>query len=124
MNMVVQAISVRQPWANLIASGKKSIETRGWSTSHHGLLLIASSKLPRIAPAGFAVAIARLDACRAMTRDDEQEACCEYYDGAFAWVLRDVHRIEPFPVRGQPGLFSVTLPNAVVKLLAARGTYR
>ena len=34
------ALSVRQPWANLIMSGFKDIEIRSWKTTHRGLLLI------------------------------------------------------------------------------------
>ena len=105
VNMEVQAISVRQPWANLIASGKKSIETRRWSTNHRGLLLIASSKLPRIAPAGFAVAIARLDTCRAMTREDEREACCPPYDGAFRLGVARCTPDRALPRSGRTGPF-------------------
>jgi hypothetical protein len=33
-----------QPWANLVVSGKKTYETRSWSTSHRGLLYIHASK--------------------------------------------------------------------------------
>lgn len=60
----MKAISVKQPWANLIASGVKTIETRWWYTRYRGWLLIVSSKQPRIAPAGCAVARARLVDCR------------------------------------------------------------
>jgi hypothetical protein len=36
----VKALTVRQPWASLIALDAKRIETRGWSTSHRGPLAI------------------------------------------------------------------------------------
>lgn len=101
------ALSVQQPWASMIASGQKTIETRTWRTSLRGDLLICSSKSPKIDPAGFALAVVRLVDCRAMTEDDEWEARCEFYSGAFAWVLDDLRRIEPFPVKGRLGLFSV-----------------
>ena len=52
MELKMKAISVRQPWANLISWGQKSIEVRTWTTEHRGDLLIVSSANPKIAPAG------------------------------------------------------------------------
>lgn len=107
----VKAVSVKQPWANLIASGQKTIETRTWSTKYRGDLLIVSSKSPRIAPAGFGLAIVSLVDCRPMVKRDEAAACCELYPNAKAWVLKDIRRIDPFPVSGQLGLYEVELPK-------------
>ena len=108
--MSIVALTVRQPWANLIASGQKMIETRRWRTVHRGPLLICSSLHPRIAPAGCAVAIVNLIDCRPMTAADEPLACCPVYPGAWAWVLSEIRPIKPFRVRGQQRLFRVTLP--------------
>lgn len=36
----VRALTIRQPWASLIATGAKTIETRSWSTDWRGRLLI------------------------------------------------------------------------------------
>ena len=58
----MKALSVKQPWANMIASGEKTIETRTWMTSYRGQVLIVSSKQPRIKPAGCAVAVVTLAA--------------------------------------------------------------
>lgn len=104
-----KCLSVKQPWANLIASGQKTIETRLWATHYRGELLIISSRKPDIAPAGHAVAIATLIECRPMTQADEEAAMCNLYDGAFAWVLTNVKSIRPVPVRGSLGLFEADL---------------
>ena len=106
----MKALSIKQPWANLIASGGKTIETRTWKTDYRGPLLICSSKSPDIHPAGQALAIATLTDCRPMSVLDEAAAQCRKYDGAFAWVLADVRKISAFPVRGQIGLFDVDVP--------------
>jgi hypothetical protein len=106
----MKALSIKQPWANMIAAGEKTIETRTWATPYRGQLLIVSSKKPDIEPAGFALATAVLVDCRPMTKADELAACCPTYADAQAWVLRDVRRIHPFPVCGQLGLFEVPLP--------------
>lgn len=103
----MKALSIKQPWANMIASGEKTIETRTWCTDYRGPLLIVSSKTPKIEPAGYALAIGNLIDCRPMTKDDEEEACCRIYPDAHAWVLTNVRRIKPFPVRGMLGLYDV-----------------
>lgn len=36
----MKALTVRQPWASLIAAGVKTIETRSWSTKYRGPLAI------------------------------------------------------------------------------------
>jgi hypothetical protein len=109
--MLIKALSIKQPWANLIASGEKTIETRLWGTDYRGQLLIVSSKTPNIPPAGYALAIANLVDCRPMTALDEAAACCAHYLGAFAWVMRDIRIIPVFPVRGKLGLYDVSLPS-------------
>lgn len=109
----MKALSVKQPWANLIASGTKTIETRLWPTDYRGPLLIVSSKAPKIYPAGYALAVAELIDCRPMTASDEQAACCARYSGAFSWVMRDVRKIEIFPVRGRLGLYDVSIPDSL-----------
>jgi hypothetical protein len=108
----MKAISIKQPWANLIASGKKTIETRLWRTEYRGPLLIVSSKAPNIAPAGYALAIAEMVDCRPMTKSDEVAACCASYPGAFSWVMSSIRRIEIFPVRGKLGLYDVSIPSS------------
>lgn len=109
--MRAKALSVRQPWANLIANGEKDIETRKWATSYRGELAIVSSKAPNIAPTGCLVAIVTLADCRPMTREDELRARCPLYDGAFAWVFRDIRKTKPIPITGKLGLFDIDLPE-------------
>lgn len=40
----MKALTVRQPWASLIACGAKTIETRSWRTSYRGWLAIHAGK--------------------------------------------------------------------------------
>jgi len=40
----VKVLSLLQPWATLVVMGIKKIETRSWSTTHRGALLIHASK--------------------------------------------------------------------------------
>lgn len=104
----MKALSLRQPWASLVASGRKTVETRKWHTRYRGDLLIVSSRRPAIAPAGMALAVVRLVDCRPMTEADADAACIAPYPGAWAWVLGDLRLIEnPFPVKGALGLYEV-----------------
>ena len=106
--ILMKAISLKQPWANLVASGCKTIETRTWPTKYRGKILIVSSKSPaNLGPAGTALAIAEIVDCRPMTEEDEDAACCKIYPRAQAWVLKDIRKIEPFAVKGQLGIYEV-----------------
>src|SRR6266851_4536576 len=107
----LKALSLKQPWANMIAAGEKTIETRKWPTDYRGPLLIVSSKSPGIPPAGYAVALATLVDCRPMTSADEHLAQCRLYRGAYSWILSDVRRLKPFSVRGQLGIYDVSVPD-------------
>lgn len=40
----MKALSLKQPYAELVVSGKKTIELRKWNTSHRGSFLIHASK--------------------------------------------------------------------------------
>lgn len=41
---MTKALTLHQPWASLIATGHKSIETRSWSTRYRGPLFIHAAK--------------------------------------------------------------------------------
>ncbi|MBR9679072.1 MAG: ASCH domain-containing protein [Nanoarchaeota archaeon] len=40
----MKALSIRQPWVELILSGKKSIELRSWNTNFRGDFFVHASK--------------------------------------------------------------------------------
>jgi ASCH domain len=110
----MKAISLKQPWANLVAEGKKTIETRTWETKHRGDILIVSSKSPTSPePVGMALAIAEIIDCRPMTVADENAACCKIYPRAHAWTLRNIRKITPFPVKGSLGIYNVDLKKNI-----------
>ncbi len=122
----MRALSVKQPWANWIADGSKTIETRTWSTRHRGPLLIVSSTKPDTAallgepaekhgPYGFAIATATLSDCRPMKRTDEISAICPWRAGIMAWVLTDIKAIKPFPVTGRMGLYDVEVESNLLE---------
>lgn len=103
----MKAISVQQPWANMIRDGDKAVETRSWRTDYRGDLVICSSKWPKIEPAGYALAIVRLVDCVPMIEGHIEAARCEVYPGAWAWILDDIRPVEPVKVTGQLGFFDI-----------------
>ena len=112
MPVTLTALSVKQPYANQIRDGIKTIETRTWATPHRGPLVIVSSKRPAIDPAGCAIAIVELSDCRPMTAADWIAACCAPAPDRWGWHLTNIRAlITPIPVTGRLGLFSITLPR-------------
>ena len=124
----MKALSIKQPWAWLIANGYKTIETRLWNTEFRGDLVIAASKgkmkkadeavflkeYPQAADDleyGKAVAIVQVIDVQPMVKADEIAACCDIYDGAFSWHLDNVRKIQPFPVKGKLKLYDVQFPT-------------
>ena len=105
----MKALSVKQPWASMIARREKTIETRTWRTFYRGPILIVASRSPIIKglPTGVAVCRCDLINVRPMKKEDEAAARCEFYDGAYAWVLSGVQLTLQFMVRGKPGLYDV-----------------
>ena len=113
----IKAISIHQPWASMIASGKKTIETINYATRHRGELLICSTKAfchePGL-PKGKALCIVDLVDCRRMQTWDQEAAQCKIYPGAYSWVLKLIEVIEhPYPVTGRQGFYYVELPDAL-----------
>ena len=128
---MMKALSIKQPWAWAIADGFKTIETRTWPTNHRGELLIVASLKPDKAMLdwflsqtphiesqieyGKAIAVVDLVDCRLMTDADADAALCDVYKGMWSWVFENVRPIEPFPVRGQLGLYEVEYEFEEVK---------
>lgn len=113
----MKALSVRQPWTSLIASGRKTIEVRSWRTHYRGPLVICASaapcrvarpnvERPKDAPLGVALCIVELVDCREIQPDDALAACEDAPTG-FAWILRNVRTIERVAVKGRLGFFDV-----------------
>lgn len=118
----MKALSVTQPWAHLILEGRKTIETRMWDTAFRGDLLVCATReksgivrntaeefgIPFASLVfGHALCVVEVHRVRPMTRLDEAEALCEREQGRYSWLLRNVRRVDPFPVKGRLGLFDV-----------------
>ena len=112
----MKALSLRQPWASLIAEGRKTIETRTWRTRYRGPLAIHASARPyEDLPTGGIVAVTWLYGCRPMEETDEEDACITLFDGAYAWLLANVEPVPLIPCKGMLGLW--TPPDDILRML-------
>lgn len=110
----MKVLSVRQPWASLIDSGRKSIELRSWSTKYRGPVLILAgsgiwrgSEHPITGPRGVSLCIVDLIDVRAVTPADSDAACIVPPPGFdFAWMLGNPRPVRQVPVKGKLGLYS------------------
>lgn len=103
------ALSVRQPFAEQIASGKKRIEYRSWLTHHRGPLLICSSKQVHGSVDGKAreralalplgVTVCIVDVVDCVWDDDED---------CYAWKLKNPRRVQAIAVRGCASFYRVS----------------
>ena len=121
----MKTISIKQPWAWLIANGYKTVENRKWYTGHRGDNLIHASKSKKDLERdleyvrqvfkigidqdqlifGQVLAVADLIAC---TKEPKDRIDQYWHDkGHFAWILRRIRQIDPFEVRGRLNLFEV-----------------
>src|ERR1035437_8130239 len=103
----MRAISVKQPHADRIRRGEKTMEVRSWRTHHRGPLLICSSQRPQIdgLPAGVTRAIVDVHDCRPFMPEDAAAACIAWAPGQWAWCLRHVTATSAVRVKGKLKIF-------------------
>lgn len=112
MLSTVRLLSVKQPFAELIARGEKTIELRTKAFKYRGPLVIVSCakrspKFPEVdGPRSRAVALVEMVDARPATSADSSRACCEVTPGEFAWELRLVRRLDiDVHVKGQLSIY-------------------
>ena len=137
VSLKIPALSLDQPWAELVRNGNKKIETRGWPAKfgggeYRGPIAIASTvKKTAINPdllvlvdrhhsdleRGYVIAVANLVDCVLMTEEyiakqtDLERRCGIWEAGRYAWLLENVTPIEPVKVRGYQKLWGWEVPE-------------
>ena len=116
------ALGIRQPWAELILSGQKTIELRRQSTRVRGRIYIYAARTlateqfaqtaistfnlnPDTLPRGLIVGTVEIHRCRPAIQEDEKVACVEglTLTNYQAWELAHPQRFEPpQPIQQQP----------------------
>ena len=123
----MKCLSIKQPFADLIISGKKKIEIRSWKTSYRGELLIHASKMPdKYALRRFGIKKENIDLGKLIGKANLVE-CKEYKSRKeflsdkrfhlsesyknrelFGFVLKNPIRFKiPVPLKGRLGIFDV-----------------
>ena len=110
----MRAISVRQPWASLIAVGLKTIEVRSRPWRYRGPLVICATAgavtvegqdgHPLDLPYSVAVGVVEMIGCRLLTLDDAGASMIDDlapHVGKWAWLIANAREVAPVRVKGQ-----------------------
>jgi hypothetical protein len=122
----MKALSFRQPWAELILQGRKTLDLRTYTRDYRGPLAIHAAMeieqaacrqfgldpaaLPRGGLVGtvILVDIVPLDEAAYTARTAEHLAGRHFREPMYGWVLRQPQRLpEVIPLRGQRNLFAI-----------------
>lgn len=111
--MKYRALSVYQPWPQLILQGSKTVEIRSRPINYRGPLLICSSKkewphplYPNL-PKGVAICLVDIVDCRLMVPEDSRTAFYPFKEGMWAWCLAFPRLVPNIPIKGRQGIFFV-----------------
>lgn len=113
-----KALTVKNPYAEYIAQGKKTIEVRSKNTKHRGELVICSSQKPEIQEMQSGCMLALVDLydtkpLKDLTAEEWELTCIPEKDRAglkgYGWFLKDPVRIIEFPVKGQLGIWNLII---------------
>ncbi|WP_296451090.1 ASCH domain-containing protein [Rubinisphaera sp.] len=116
------ALGIKQPWAELILRGKKTIEVRSRSTNVRGTIYLYTSKKTATEtyavkaiqdheldnckfPLGLIVGSVEIAECRLTTPQDTVKSCLSplELENRYAWIMKNPIRFsKPQPVRFLP----------------------
>ncbi|MDP3986642.1 MAG: ASCH domain-containing protein [Nanoarchaeota archaeon] len=116
----MKALSLKQPWAELILQGRKTIELRKWNTKFRGRFLIHSSKVPDVEgmkkfgfsdlPCGFILGEASLidvkkyENGKDFEGDRDKHLATEEW-GRYGFMLKNVERVKLILFKGKLGFW-------------------
>jgi len=119
----MKALSLKQPWAELVLQGKKTIELRKWNTNFRGEFFIHASgnidkeqmkkynlnNLPRQAIVGKATLadVKEYKNEKEFLRDSDKHLALDMKWGNFGFILTNIKRIKPIKYKGQLNFFEV-----------------
>lgn len=116
----MKALSLKQPFAELIVSGKKKIELRKWNTKFRGEFLVHASKIPdkramerfgfKELPCGFIVGKVKLVDVKKYDNEEEHKKdkdlhLASSYWGDYGFILENPQRMEKIPINGKLGFW-------------------
>jgi len=116
----MKVLSLKQPFAELILQGKKTIELRRWNTKFRGEFLIHASKNPheksmkkfgfKELPTGKIIGKANLIDVKKYINNqefenDKNKHLADEGWGEYGFILKDVKRIKPIEAKGKLGFW-------------------
>lgn len=125
--MKITVLSIRQPWAELILLGKKTIELRTWNMNHRGEFYIHAGyninvekckeleldpkTLFRGAVLGKSrvLEVKRYETREELIRDESKHFAADYKLPCYGFILGKAERIKPVELKGQLGFFKAEL---------------
>lgn len=127
----MKVITIRQPWANLVALSLKTIETRNWKTKYRGPIAIHAGKTvdnmaveyiekyhnfaAQVVPVGaiiavsFIVDIIEYKSQKQWLNDDNLHLCGFLRSTKYGLIFGETRIVDPIPCHGMPGLFEVEI---------------
>jgi hypothetical protein len=130
LNDILKCLSVSQPFADLIISGKKIIELRNWNTNFRGEFLIhapikirtedckrlkINEKLVTGAIIGKAelYEVKKYNSIKEIKTDQKFHlASKNFHDRTYGFMLKNSKSLRiPIPFKGQLGFFEIDLPK-------------
>jgi hypothetical protein len=130
----MKALSLHQPYAQLIAEGHKTLESRTWNANHLGDLLICATKRFEIYPStkkilkglgivssdpkelnyGCAICIVEITHCRRFERKDDMKVLCAWFNG-YVFEFKNIRQVKPIPITGRQRFFEIK--DSLIELL-------
>ena len=118
----MKALSLKQPYAELVVSGKKKIELRKWNTKFRGEFLVHASKIPqkeamkefgfKNLPTGCIVGKASLKdvklyaSTNELNKDKKLHLASKEW-GKYGFILKNAERVKNIPCKGQLNFWEV-----------------
>ena len=121
----MKVLSIKEPYASLIKDRYKCYETRSFKTNYRGELYIHASlskcnqsdKLSKLITPMYGEIICKCMLVDCIYMDEEfinkiktenptEYKCGEYAVGRYAWVLKDIRKIEPIQAKGHLGIWN------------------
>jgi hypothetical protein len=107
----MKALTVRQPWATMIAKGIKTREYRSWNPSYRGPLLICAGKKIEREPLAMLERehphIVRIPTGVMLCVVELSRVEWDFESNCWAWILSDPRPVVELPVKGKLSLFHV-----------------
>ena len=120
----MKVLSLKQPFAELVVTGKKTIELRKWNTKFRGEFLVHASKHPdkeamekfgfKDLPTGQIIGKAILvdvkdyEKTKDFEKDNDKHLASRNW-GGFGFILKDAKRITPIKINGNLGFWNYDL---------------